>query len=88
VGEVSNWGSGFTASFTVKNGGSSAINGWSVGLRFAGVISVVNSWNATISNSGGSYTATNASYNANIAPGQSVSFGFQGSGSPGSISCN
>ena len=88
VGEVSNWGSGFTASFTVKNNGSSAVNGWSVGLRFAGVISVVNSWNATISGSGSSYTATNASYNANIGPGQSVSFGFQGSGSPGSISCN
>jgi len=88
VGEVSNWDSGFTASFTVKNNGSSAVNGWSVGLRFAGVISVVNSWNATISNSGGSYTATNASYNANIGSGQSVSFGFQGSGSPAGISCN
>ena len=88
VGEISNWGSGFTASFTVKNDGSSAVNGWSVGLRFAGVISVVNSWNATISGSGSSYTAANASYNASISPGQSVSFGFQGSGSPGSISCN
>lgn len=88
VGEISNWGSGFTASFTVRNDGSSAVNGWSVGLRFAGVISVVNSWNATISGSGSSYTAANATYNANIGPGQSVSFGMQGSGSPGSISCN
>ncbi len=88
VGEISNWGSGFTASFTVSNAGSSAVNGWSVGLRFAGVISVVNSWNATISGSGSSYAAANANYNANIGPGQSVSFGFQGSGSPGSISCN
>jgi hypothetical protein len=88
VGEISNWGSGFTASFTVRNDGSSAVNGWSVGLRFAGAISVVNSWNATISGSGGSYTATNASYNANIGPGQSVSFGMQGSGSPGIINCN
>jgi hypothetical protein len=88
VGEVSSWGSGFTASFTVKNAGSSAVNGWSVGLRFAGVISVVNSWNTTISGSGSSYTAANASYNASIGPGQSVSFGFQGSGNPGTISCN
>jgi hypothetical protein len=88
VGEVSSWGSGFTASFTVSNDGSSTVNSWSVGLRFAGSISVVNSWNATISNSGSSYTAANASYNANISPGQSVSFGMQGSGSPGSISCN
>jgi len=88
VGEVSSWGSGFTASFTVKNDGSSAVNGWAVGLRFAGVVSVVNSWNATVSGSGSSYTAANASYNASIGPGQSLSFGFQGSGSPGSISCN
>jgi len=88
VGEVSSWGSGFTASFTVRNNGSSAVNGWSVGLRFAGSISVVNSWNATISGSGSSYTAANASYNASISPGQSVSFGMQGSGNPGSITCN
>lgn len=88
VGEINNWGSGFTASFTVKNAGSAAVNGWSVKLGFAGSISVVNAWNATISNSGGSYTASNASYNGSIAPGQSVSFGFQGSGTPGAVSCN
>lgn len=88
VGEINRWGSGFTASFTVNNGGRTAVNGWSVGVRFASSISVVNSWNATISGSGSSYTAANASHNANIGAGQSVSFGIQGSGSPASITCN
>ncbi len=88
VGEINRWGSGFTASFTVSNGGRTAVNGWSVDVRFASSISVVNFWNATISGSGSSYTAVNTSYNANIGPGQSVSFGVQGSGSPSSISCD
>lgn len=88
VGDINDWGSGFTASFTVTNNGSSPISGWSVDLRFGNSITLVNSWNATVSGSGSSYTVSNANYNADVGPGQSASFGMQGSGSPGSIRCD
>ena len=47
-------------------------------LTFPGDQKITNAWNATVSQSGSSVTAANASYDAAISPGGSVSFGFQG----------
>src|SRR5690606_270039 len=44
---------------------------------------VTSGWNSNITGSN-PYTATNLSWNGNIAPGQSVSFGFQGTKTGGS----
>jgi len=35
-------------------------------------------WNAVLTQTGSSVVATNAFYNGSVAPGASVSFGFQG----------
>jgi len=70
------WGSGFVASITVKNDTSTAVSNWSVNWQYANN-RITNSWNATLSGSN-PYTASNIGWNGNIAPGQSVSFGFQG----------
>jgi aryl-phospho-beta-D-glucosidase BglC (GH1 family) len=76
--DVSDWGSGFTGNITITNQGTTAINGWTLQLDFAGAISQV--WNGTIINqTGNHYVIGNASYNASIAPGQSVTFGFNAS---------
>lgn len=74
----SEWPGGFTANVTITNTGSSAINGWTLAFAFPGDQKIINAWNATIAQSGPSVTATNAGYNATIAPAGSASFGFQG----------
>jgi poly(hydroxyalkanoate) depolymerase family esterase len=74
---VSAWNNGMTENITVTNTGTSAVNGWALAFTLASGQSVTNSWNATISPSSGQVTASNVSYNAAIAPGGSVTFGFQ-----------
>jgi hypothetical protein len=75
---VSSWTGGFTSNITVTNTGSSTVNGWKLGFTLPSGQTVTNAWNATISPSSGAVTATNTSSNAQIAPGASQSFGFQG----------
>ena len=72
---VSAWNTGLTENITVTNTGA-AVNGWTL-VHPRGRPSVTNSWNATISPTTGTVTATNLSYNAPSRPGGSTSFGFQ-----------
>ncbi|WP_308190712.1 cellulose binding domain-containing protein, partial [Streptomyces sp. HPF1205] len=72
------WTGGFTADVVVGNTGSTPVNGWTLGFSFPGDQKVTNAWNATVTQSGNSVTATNVSYDASIAPGATVDFGFQG----------
>jgi subtilisin family serine protease len=74
---VNAWNSGLTENLTVTNTGSAAVNGWSLTFQLPAGQTITSGWNATFSPSSGSVTATNASYNGAIAPGASVSFGFQ-----------
>lgn len=77
-----NWGSGFTATVTVS-AGTSALNGWTV--EFDTPAQIANIWNAEIvSRVGSRYVVRNTTWNAAVAAGQSVSFGFQAS--PGGAS--
>lgn len=71
------WGNGFTAAVTVKNTGTSTISGWTLGWSFAGDQRISNAWNATVSRSGSTVTARDAGWNGTLAPGGSMSFGFQ-----------
>ncbi|TDP97775.1 GH12 family glycosyl hydrolase domain-containing protein [Labedaea rhizosphaerae] len=71
------WGNGFTATVTVTNSGSSALSGWHVGWAWSGNQHVTGSWNAGLTQSGSSVSASNLSYNGSVAPGQSTTFGFQ-----------
>jgi aryl-phospho-beta-D-glucosidase BglC (GH1 family) len=80
--DVSDWGSGFTGNITITNQGTTAINGWTLQFDFAASISQV--WNGQIiSQTGNHYVIGNASYNATIVPGLSVTIGFNAS--PGNV---
>ncbi|MGB3612075.1 MAG: cellulose binding domain-containing protein [Cellvibrio sp.] len=72
------WNNGYVVNVTVTNDGNAAINSWQVALNFNQSASVTNSWNAEISSSGNTVTATNVSWNGNLGAGQSAGFGFQG----------
>jgi cellulase/cellobiase CelA1 len=73
------WGNGFTATVTVSNPGSVATKTWRVTWTWGGNQSIVNRWNATVTQSGTAVTATNLSYNGAIAGGGNTTFGFQAS---------
>ncbi len=71
-----NWGSGYTATITLTNNGSTAVEGWTV--KFDLGVTLVNFWNATDgSKVGDTFTFSNETWNGNIPPGASVNFGIQ-----------
>ena len=74
----SQWAGGFVANVTITNPGSSAISGWTLGFSFPGDQKITNAWSGSVTQSRVSVSITNASYNATIAAGSSVSLGFQG----------
>lgn len=83
--KTSDWGTGFGGNWTVKNTGTTSISSWTVEWDFPAGTSVTSAWDATVTNSGNRWTAKNVGWNGTIAPGASVSFGFNGKG-PGSPS--
>lgn len=83
--KTSDWGTGFGGSWTVKNTGTTSLSSWTVEWDFPTGTKVTSAWDATVTNSGDHWTAKNVGWNGTLAPGASVSFGFNGSG-PGSPS--
>jgi hypothetical protein len=73
--DVDDWGTGFTGNITLTNTGSTAINGWTLEFDFTNTITDI--WDAQmVSHVGNHYVVRNADWDATIAPGQSVTFGF------------
>ncbi|MEO3925975.1 cellulose binding domain-containing protein [Micromonosporaceae bacterium B7E4] len=88
--KTSDWGSGWEGKYTVTNGGTSTVNGWSVAFDLPAGTTMGSYWDALLTSSGQRHTFTNRSWNGSIAPGASVSFGFlaTGSGSPANCTLN
>jgi O-glycosyl hydrolase len=74
----SQWPGGFTAQVMITNTSPSATSGWSLAFTFGGDQKITSNFNGGFSQSGENATLTNASYNGSIAPGGSVTVGFQG----------
>jgi endo-1,4-beta-xylanase len=74
----SEWPGGFTAQVVIANTGTTTINGWSLTFSFPGDQKVTSNFNGGFSQTGENVTLTNASYNGTIAPGSSITDGFQG----------
>jgi aryl-phospho-beta-D-glucosidase BglC (GH1 family) len=71
------WGAGFVAGVAITNNTGTTINGWT--LEFDLPADIVNVWNAKIvSHVGNHYVIQAMPYNSSIAPGATISFGFQG----------
>ncbi|MFP3986363.1 glycoside hydrolase family 48 protein [Streptomyces sp. E11-3] len=70
---TNDWGSGFTAELTITNRGSDAIDGWTLDYTYSGDQQLTSGWNGTWSQTGKSVSVGNAAWNAEIAPGSSVS---------------
>ncbi|WP_438000053.1 cellulose binding domain-containing protein [Sorangium sp. So ce185] len=75
----SDWKSGYCASVTIKNTGSSAATSWGMVIGLNG--STLNhAWNTRITPSDGQLRAVNESYNGRLDPGASTMWGFCGTG--------
>lgn len=81
---LSQWNTGFSAGVTITNNGESTINGWQVSLEFTGEEAISTAWSAIIT-ADNPYQVSGHSYNAQILPGASVSFGFVGTKGEGEV---
>ncbi|WP_371573560.1 cellulose binding domain-containing protein [Streptomyces sp. NBC_01314] len=87
------WQGGFTANVTVANTGSAPVDGWRLAFSLPSGQNLTSTWNASVSPSSGSVTASGLTHNGSISPGGSQAFGFQGTYSgvfaaPGGFSLN
>ncbi|MCX4660054.1 glycoside hydrolase family 18 chitinase [Streptomyces uncialis] len=78
--KTQDWGSGFGGSWTVKNTGTTTLSSWNVEWDFPTGTRVASSWDATITSTGDHWTAKNLAWNGTLAPGATVTFGFNGVG--------
>jgi chitin-binding protein len=76
---TSAWQGGFQGEVKVT-AGPAPIKGWTVSLAYPAGQTIQQGWNATVSASGSTVTATNAGYNGALAAGASTTFGFISSG--------
>ncbi|MEV6161572.1 glycoside hydrolase family 18 chitinase [Streptomyces sp. NPDC052052] len=83
----SDWGTGFEGQWTVKNTGTTALSSWTIEWDFPSGTAVSSAWDATVTSSGTHWTAKNVSWNGTVAPGASISFGFNGTGSGSPSGC-
>ncbi|MFB6720855.1 cellulase family glycosylhydrolase [Kribbella sp. NPDC056345] len=74
----SRWDGGYIVQpVTVTNTRTSAITGWQVTFTLPAGHAIAGSWNASLSGTTGTITATNLTYNGKLAPGANATFGFQ-----------
>ena len=74
---VSAWDTGLTNSVTITNTATAAVNGWSLAFPLPAGPTITSGWGATYAPASGAVTATNVTYNAALAPGASVTVGYQ-----------
>jgi arabinan endo-1,5-alpha-L-arabinosidase len=72
------WAGGFTGNVTIRNLGD-AVNGWRLTWAFGAGQQITQAWNASAAQSGTNVTVSDAGYNAAVASGGNVSFGFNAS---------
>ena len=78
---LDDWGNSFNANVTVTNGSREVIDGWALEFDFVGTQTINSAWNAVVTQSGRSVTASSPSWNQTIPAGGSVSFGMNGASS-------
>ena len=81
------WSTGFNGDVVIANDSAMAVEGWRVQFDYDGEIATL--WNGVIEDhTGSTYTVTSALWNAVVAPGGSVNFGFTASSSPSATFTN
>jgi chitin-binding protein len=80
---TSQWSGGFQAEVTVRNNSTAPVSPWSVSWTMPAGATINSGWNATVSQSGTTVTASAPTWSPSLAAGASTTIGFVSSGSPG-----
>lgn len=73
---VTDWGNGYTGQYTITNGGSSDVSGWTLAFRLPSGTSLSSLWNGSDTDNGEQVTVTNDGWDATVPAGGSVTVGF------------
>jgi beta-glucosidase len=73
---TNDWSTGFTGSVSLTNTGTAAVNAWSLQWSYTAGQQVTQAWSAKVTQSGAAVTATGESWSPSLAPGATVTFGF------------
>ncbi|BBX72383.1 hypothetical protein BST45_19510 [Mycobacterium shinjukuense] len=73
----SQWEGGYVANYTITNSGSTPMTNWQLQFDLPANASITNARSAQLAQTGSRYTLTPASYNGTIAPGDSITVGYQ-----------
>jgi hypothetical protein len=74
---LNSWPGGYQLQLTVASNGTAPATGWTAGFSFGSPAdTIASSWGATVSQSGTTVSATNASYDGTIAAGGSITWGM------------
>jgi len=76
----SDWGSGHEVRVTITNGSDATVNTWRVEFDLPSGTTISSFWDADVTRSGNHYVATKKSWAGPMAPGQSQSWGYVGTG--------
>jgi endoglucanase len=74
------WQGGFQAAVKITNSGTSAVNNWRSTWTVPSGVTLSSGWNATVTQSGTTFTAAAPSWAPNLAAGASVTVGFTANG--------
>jgi hypothetical protein len=76
---INQWNGGFVTTMRVT-AGNTQVSGWTVAVALPPDAAISSAWNTNRSASTGAVQFTNVDFNGAIAPGQSIEFGYQGTG--------
>ncbi|MBP2326860.1 chitin-binding protein [Kibdelosporangium banguiense] len=79
-----NWNGGFQAEVTVRNPGTTAINGWTASWALAAGQQINSIWNGTRVGTGSPVSVRNVDWNRTLQPGSQTTFGLSANTSGGS----
>src|SRR6185437_6981828 len=74
---TSQWDNGFVANYNITNTGSAPLTDWKLEFDLPAGESITNTWSGKLARSGSHYILTPLDFNSTIAPGNSVTVGFQ-----------
>src|SRR5690349_18074344 len=73
---TSSWNSGYGADYVITNTGDATATGWAVEFDLPAGTTVTSSWSSVRASAGNHHRFSNVSWNGTVAPGATVSFGF------------
>jgi hypothetical protein len=71
------WGTGYSGQYTITNGGSAAVTGWTLSFTLPTGTTLTSLWNGSYTDKAGQVTVTSDSWDATVAPGGTATVGFE-----------